>query len=150
MSLEDMMTSTTQISLPDTLSPVAGTLPEACTSVFGGSVDSVSVVDACCDVEVVLSVLNNDDSFQYINFDGKKEGDKVNYGILGMHELVSAINKSKYVSKVYANGFEGKPSSNTVTNHKKLLFISSLRYTIETLKSQYNLYTRTYFNLIRT
>ena len=40
-----------------------------------------------------------------------------------MHELVSAINKSKYVSQVYANGFEGKPSANTVTKHKKLLFI---------------------------
>jgi len=67
--------------------------------------------------------LNNDDSFQYINFDGEKIGSKANYGILGMGDLVSLINKTKKISKIYANGFEGKPAINSVTQHKKLLFI---------------------------
>ena len=67
--------------------------------------------------------LNNDDSFQYINFNGEKEGDKVAYGILGMTDLISLLNKTKYFSKVYVNGFVGNPSVNTVTKHKKLLFV---------------------------
>ena len=67
--------------------------------------------------------LNNDDSFQYINFNGEKEGDKVAYGILGMTDLISLLNKTKYFSKVYVNGFVGNPSVTAVTKHKKLLFI---------------------------
>ena len=67
--------------------------------------------------------LKNNDSFQYINFNGKKVGEKVQYGILGMTDLISVLNNSKYLSKVYVNGFEGNPSVTAVTQHKKLLFV---------------------------
>jgi len=67
--------------------------------------------------------LKNDDSFQYINFNGEKVGEKVQYGILGMTDLISVLNNSKYLSKVYVNGYEGNPSVNAVTKHKKLLFV---------------------------
>jgi SAM-dependent methyltransferase len=67
--------------------------------------------------------LKNDDSFQYINFNGEKVGEKVQYGILGMTDLISVLNNSKYLSKVYVNGYEGNPSVTAVTKHKKLLFV---------------------------
>ena len=61
------------------------------------------------------------DSYQYINFKGKKEGEIAPYVVLNFAELMADLEKFN-PSEITATGYWGSPSASAVTPHDKLCF----------------------------
>jgi ubiquinone/menaquinone biosynthesis C-methylase UbiE len=67
------------------------------------------------------SVKSIKDSHQFINFDGKLEGEKAPYIVFNVNELISEILSFK-PSKISAFGYWGSPSKTAVTPFEKVCF----------------------------
>lgn len=64
---------------------------------------------------------NFDESYQYINYEGKKEGELASYVVLNLKELMTDLINFK-PSKIMANGYWGPPSKTAVTPFSELCF----------------------------
>jgi len=60
-------------------------------------------------------------SYQYINFDGKLEGECASYVVLNGAELMHKI-IGLHPTEIVAFGYYGRPSATAVTSYKKLCF----------------------------
>ena len=60
-------------------------------------------------------------SYQYINYDGQKEGEIASYVVLNANNLLQQLNDFN-PSKIIAYGYFGKPSATAVTPYKELCF----------------------------
>ncbi|MCB1144837.1 MAG: class I SAM-dependent methyltransferase [Leptospiraceae bacterium] len=67
------------------------------------------------------SLFKLEDSFQYINFDGKLEGEKAAYVVLNFSELCNLLFEYS-PEEVNAYGYWGKPSSTAVMKYSSLCF----------------------------
>ncbi|MDA7586520.1 class I SAM-dependent methyltransferase [Alphaproteobacteria bacterium] len=61
------------------------------------------------------------DSYQYINYEGKKEGEIAAYVVLNIKELMAKLNNVK-PSRIKGTGYWGVPSPTAVTPHDSLCF----------------------------
>lgn len=61
------------------------------------------------------------DSYQYINYEGKKEGEIAAYVVLNFSKLMNELGKFN-PSEIRANGYWGLPSSSAVTPYDSLCF----------------------------
>ncbi len=68
-----------------------------------------------------ISINNLRKSYQYINFDGLKKGEKARYVVLNASESFKNLKKFN-PSKIVAHGYWGKPSLSAVTKYSKLCF----------------------------
>ena len=62
-------------------------------------------------------------SYQYINYDGKKEGEIAAYVVLNFHDLISQLTMLD-PSEILGNGYWGPPSSSAVTPYESLCFVA--------------------------
>jgi hypothetical protein len=60
-------------------------------------------------------------SYQYINYEGKKEGEIAAYVVLNLSNLIQDL-KSFNPSTISANGYWGQPSQTAVTPYRELCF----------------------------
>lgn len=67
------------------------------------------------------SIKSIEDSYQFINFDGKLEGEKAPYIVLNVDELVSEMITFS-PSQISAFGYWGAPSKTAVTPFEKICF----------------------------
>ena len=67
------------------------------------------------------SINNFSKSYQYINYQGLKKGEKARYVILNVNEILKNL-KNFNPSKIIAHGYWGKPSTSAVTKYSKLCF----------------------------
>lgn len=72
----------------------------------------LSAEEECTDIER---------SYQYINFDGKLEGERASYVVLNAKALVEQL-RGFDPSEINAYGYWGAPSSTAVTPYKRLCF----------------------------
>ena len=66
-------------------------------------------------------------SFQYINFDGKLEGEQATYIVLNVNDLKRFLMALKPLH-VKAHGYYGMPSNTAVTPYKQLCFAAAVIY----------------------
>ena len=67
------------------------------------------------------SAFDKKKSFQYINFDGIRRGEKAPYIVFNLFDLIKEIKKLN-CSKIKAHGYWRKPSKTAVTPFKKIFF----------------------------
>lgn len=85
------------------------------------------------------TLLDMETSYQYINFEGKKEGELAPYVLINIDNFFDFIEKLGY-SDMKAYGFWGKPSATAVTPPEKILFIViALQKNIADNKKTYDL-----------
>lgn len=61
------------------------------------------------------------ESYQYINFEGIKEGEIAPYVVLNINDLMNYL-KKLHPSQIYGYGYWGKPSGSAVTPYNKICF----------------------------
>ena len=61
-------------------------------------------------------------SYQFINYNSKKEGEIAPYVILNINEIIFTISKTLNVSEINSYGYWGEPSKTSVTPYNKILF----------------------------
>ncbi len=71
-------------------------------------------------VDDIDTIFDSKSSYQYINYEGKLEGEIANYGIISIETV--QIFKKLYPSKIIAKGFVGSPSKTAITPKKELCF----------------------------
>lgn len=62
-----------------------------------------------------------DKSYQYINFEGQKEGEKAPYVVLNPPSLMARLNALNY-SGIRGHGYWGRPSATAVTPYNRICF----------------------------
>lgn len=68
------------------------------------------------------SVLNVHKSYQYVNFEGAKSGERAPYVVLNYQEWLERVLKLENVMSLYAYGYWGKPSPSAITPFGDLVF----------------------------
>ena len=72
-------------------------------------------------VDDLDTIFDSKSSYQYINYEGKLEGEIANYGIISIKDC-SKLFKKLCPSKIIAKGFVGSPSKTAITPKKELCF----------------------------
>ena len=72
-------------------------------------------------VDDLDTIFDSKTSYQYINYEGKLEGEIANYGIISIRDC-SKLFKKLSPSKIIAKGFVGSPSKTAITPKKELCF----------------------------
>ena len=67
------------------------------------------------------TIFDSNISYQYINYEGKLEGEIANYGILSINDCLSLLSKLE-PKKILAKGFIGNPSKTAITPKNELCF----------------------------
>ena len=89
-------------------------------------------VDGCNDINK---------SYQYINYDEKKEGELASYVVLNANDLFQQL-KNFNPSEINAYGYWGKPSTTAVTKYENLCFAAfsiRKRKSVDFRKAHYNM-----------
>jgi SAM-dependent methyltransferase len=68
------------------------------------------------------TIFDSKTSYQFINYEGVKEGEIANYGILSIEDCSNLMSKLR-PQTIIANGFLGKPSKVAITPKKDLYFV---------------------------
>ncbi len=81
------------------------------------------------------SINDINQSYQYINYDGNKIGEKAPYVIFNVNDLLGNF-KILNINDLYAYGYNGRPSETSVTPYKELCFcVFSLQKSINDMKN---------------
>ena len=74
-------------------------------------------------------------SYQYINYEGNKIGEKAPYVIFNVNDLLDDFKKLN-ISDLYVYGYNGKPSETSVTPYKELCFcVFSIKKSLNGMKN---------------
>lgn len=73
-------------------------------------------------IDELETIFDSKISYQFINYEGVKEGEIANYGILSIEDCSNLMFKLK-PHKIIANGFLGKPSKVAITPKTDLYFV---------------------------
>ena len=65
---------------------------------------------------------NIDKSYQFINFEGKREGETAPYVVLNFSDWMKSTKSFSYVLRIQASGYYGSPSSTATTPFEKVCF----------------------------
>ena len=68
------------------------------------------------------SIFSPDNSYQYINFDPKKEGEIVPYIVISTRDWIDRINHFTNISQIYGYGYFHQPSDTAVTPLEEICF----------------------------
>lgn len=68
------------------------------------------------------TLININKSYQYINYEGQKKGEKAPYCVLEVNDWISNIKDLYDLESVYGYGYYGKPSDSAVTPFNEICF----------------------------